>query len=446
MSSSITPYEFWYDSQQRRFLEQIVRAFSGFSYQTGMRDGEAPQTIMVPCRMALTNRMVSNIISNLSENTLNTVPMISVWQSGLRGRHEDLQNPAFIDHLQAFERTVVNGKYGTDKGNAYSIDRLMPLPFVMEVQVDVWTSNLDQKYQLAEQMLTAIYPQFQIQNSENVLDWTAVTICFVDDEVTWSSRTIPIGTESEIDIMTLRLRIPIWLTPPAKVKPIHRIEEIIANIGQEVVDPIYGPALGNVFQRIIVTPGEFCISVNGNSITLLADRGHDTLPDGSVPSWVNLFKLYGTFQAGVSEIRLYLTSDIEGPFVAGTLQLGNASNLLVWTLDADTLPANTLTAIDAVIDPLRTSPGVGLPAAATGTRYLLINDLGPSVAWGSLSASTNDIIEYDGTWNVAFDASALVNKQYVLNLYTNRQLYWNGAEWLLSIDTFYHPGLWRIAL
>jgi len=118
----------------------------------------------------------------------------------------------------------------------------------------------------------------------------------------------------------------------------------------------------------------------------------------------------------------------------------------VWTLDADTLPANTLTAIDAVIDPLRTAPGSGLPSAVTGTRYLLVNDLGPSVAWGSLTAQTNDIVEFNGTWSIAFDASAMVKKQYVLNLYTNRQLYWNGKEWLLSIDTFYHPGMWRVSL
>lgn len=443
---TITPYQFWYDSQQRRFLEQIVRAFSGFSYQTGMRDGAAPQTVMVPCRMALSSRVVANIISNLSENTLNTVPMITVWQTGLRGRHEDLQNPAFIDHLQAFERNIVDGRYGADKGNAYAVDRLMPLPFLMEVQVDIYTSNLEQKHMLAEQILVAMYPQFQIQNSDNVLDWTAVTICFMEDDIQWSSRTIPIGTENEIDIMTLRLRIPIWLSPPAKVKALHRIEEVIANVGQEVQDTD-GPLLGTLFQRVIVTPGDLCISVNGNSITLLAEHGHATLPDNSIPSWANLFKLYGTFSPGESELRLYLTSDIEGPFVAGTLQYGNAPNLMVWTLDVDTLPANTLQPVDAVIDPLRTSPGNGLPAASDGTRYLLINDIGPSVAWGNLTAFANDIIEYkSSSWQVVFDARNVVQQQYVLNLYTTRQLFWNAREWLLSIDTFYTPGYWRLAL
>ena len=107
---AIVPYEFFYDGQQERFLEQIVEAFSGFSYQTGMVNGQPPQTIMVPCRMSLTNSNVANIRSNLTENALNEVPQITVTQTGLRGRLADLQNTAFTDTLQVFERSIVNGK------------------------------------------------------------------------------------------------------------------------------------------------------------------------------------------------------------------------------------------------------------------------------------------------------------------------------------------------
>src|ERR1044072_7686854 len=100
----------------------------------------------------------------------------------------------------------------------------MPLPFEMDVQVDLWTSNLEQKMMLVEQMLVTCYPQFEIQNSDNALDWTAVTVCFVEDEMTFSSRTVPIGTTDEIDIFTMRLRLPFWLTPPAMIRRLTRIE------------------------------------------------------------------------------------------------------------------------------------------------------------------------------------------------------------------------------
>lgn len=446
---SITRYEFFYDGQQRRFLEQLVRAFSGFSYRTGMRDGQPPQTLLVPCHLAQTNRMVAHIEKNLSENTMNAVPMITVFQSGLRGRKADLQNPSFVDHLQVFERNITGTQYGPTLGNTYSVERLMPMPFEMDVQVDIWTSNLEQKYQIIEQVLVVIYPQFEIQNSDNALDWSAVTICFVEDDMTFSSRSVPIGTNDEIDILTIHLRIPFWLTPPAMVRRLGRIEQVVANVGAETVDYYGDPQIGQLFAQVIVTPGDCAIAVEGNLITLLAHKGHDTLPDGSLPSWRNLLNLYGTFRNGQSELRLMLTDDINGPYVAGPIQYGSAENIMIWTIDPNTLPANTLPAVDAVIDPLRTSPSSGLPAPSDGTRYLLVNDIGPCVAWGSLTAATNDIIMYNaalGSWMISFDSRVTMQVNYVLNQYTNRQLRWTGREWLLSIDSMYGPGFWRLSL
>ena len=315
---TITRYEFFYDGQQRRFLEQLVRAFSGFSYQTGMRNGQPPQTLLVPCHLAQTNRMVAHIEKNLSENTMNAVPMITVFQNGLRGRKADLQNPNYVDSLQVFERNVDGSKYGGDRGNAYSVDRLMPLPFEMDIQVDIWTSNLEQKYQLIEQILIVIYPQSEIQNSDNALDWSAFNICFGEDELTFSSRSVPIGANEEIDILTLRLRLPFWLTPPAMIHRLGRIEQVVANVGEETVDYYDDHQIGELFTRVIVTPGDCAIAVDGNVITLLANKGSDTLPDGSLPSWQNLLTQYGIFRDGVSALRLMLTDDIEGAFVSGT--------------------------------------------------------------------------------------------------------------------------------
>jgi len=445
----ITRYEYFYDGQQRRFLEQLVRAFSGFSYQTGMRAGQPPQTVLVPCHMAQTNRMVAQIQRNQSENALNTCPMITVFQIGLRGRRADLQNPNYIDSLQIFERDVKDNKYGSGRGNAYSVDRLMPLPFEMDVQVDLWTSNLDQKYQLIEQILIAIYPQFEIQNSDNALDWSAVTICFVEDELTFSSRTLPIGTSDEIEILSLKLRVPFWLSPPAMIRKLGRIEEVVANVGNQV-DDFYGiTQIGDRYEQVIVTPNNHAIAVDGNMITLLANKGHSTMPDGTLPSWRTLFTKHGIFRNGMSELHLMLSDDIEGPFVSGTLQYGATDNEAIWTIDPDTLPANTLPGIDAVIDPMRTSPGHELPPPAGGTRYLLIHDVGPCVKWGNLTAYTNDIISYNSVlsaWQVVFDARTTVQSHYVLNRHTHRQLRWSGNEWLMSIDNYYNPGFWRITL
>ena len=130
--------------------------------------------------------------------------------------------------------------------------------------------------------------------------------------------------------MTMRLRVPIWLSPPAMIRQLTRIEQIVANVGQEVFDPFGEPQIGQLFAKVIVTPGDSVIAVDGNVVTLLANKGHTTLPDGSLPSWQNLLNLYGTFREGVSALRLMLTDDINGPFVSGTLQLGDSVNTLIW--------------------------------------------------------------------------------------------------------------------
>ncbi|RYD62554.1 MAG: hypothetical protein EOP83_14315, partial [Verrucomicrobiaceae bacterium] len=228
--------DWWYDRQMPRFLEQIVRAFSGFQYQSGQRvlpDGTvvAPQLKVVPCTMAMQDRMVGHILRNNSENTTMATPRITIAHTNLVGRRADLQHPGHVDTRQVTERDYdpLTGKYvvgaiDSRPSRSYTVERLMPRPFEMTINVDIWTSNLDQKYQLAEQILTIVYPDFAIQNSDTALDWSALTLMELTD-INWSSRSIPVGTESEIDVMTFTFRLPFWLTPPAKVMQQRIIEQ-----------------------------------------------------------------------------------------------------------------------------------------------------------------------------------------------------------------------------
>jgi hypothetical protein len=44
------------------------------------------------------------------------------------------------------------------------------------------------------------------------------------------SRTIPVNAENPIDIATLTFTLPMWITPPAKVKKLGVVERIIASV------------------------------------------------------------------------------------------------------------------------------------------------------------------------------------------------------------------------
>lgn len=443
--------DYWYDGTIRRYLEQIVRAFSGFSYMSGRRDGEEPQLRMVPCRMANADRMVANIMKNASENTVLAVPMIVVYQTGLSGTPQRIQNLNHVDSRQVAERAIdpVTGQYTAEQGRLYTVERLMPRPFEMSVNVDIWTSNLDQKHQLMEQILTVFYPDIAIQNSENPLDWGALTLLRLED-INWSSRSIPQGTDTDIDVATLSFRLPLWLSPPAKVTQQTRIETIIANIrdGDDIENPDNNPLVA----RSITTPGNHAVSVENGVVTLLGADGGETNLGGQVYDWASLIAQYGTLRPTISQIRLKTNPDLDDwdHDLVGTIQMdANHPNKLFWQIDPDTLPGNTLSPVEAVINPLSSWPGEGLPLPASGTRYLVVSDLGgPSQAWGTLQAKANDIIQYaNGQWSVAFHPTqGETTPQYLVNLYTGRQLRWNGWDWVLTIDGTYAPGYWRISL
>jgi hypothetical protein len=131
---------------------------------------------------------------------------------------------------------------------------------------------------------------------------------------------------------------------------------------------------------------------------------------------------------------------------------------MLFSIDVDTIPGNTLLPIDAIINPLLSGPGVGLPVAVYGQRYLLTEGTGnidnaanPS-GWQSsigqpLIANANDIIEYNGSkWNIAFNSQVIADLQYVTNITTNIQYRWDGAHWYKSYDGLYSAGKWNIVL
>ena len=86
----------------------------------------------------------------------------------------------------------------------------------------------------------------------------------MQDQITWSSRSIPIGTENPIDVLTMIFRFPIWINPPAQVNKQNIIENIIISVveghkeSQEQVDWSEYEFLS----RQVVTPGNYSIQLS----------------------------------------------------------------------------------------------------------------------------------------------------------------------------------------
>lgn len=402
--------------------------------------------------MAIRNRQAAIIRQNASENTMLSVPMITIDMTNFEPDRERLQNPNHVDTVKVTERyrDPVTGEYGSQKGNSISVERLMPRPFTMTMQVDIWTSTLDQKHQLLEQIDTMMFPSFDIQNSDNPLDWSALTTATFESQQ-WTSISIPVGAEDEIDVATLTFKLPIWLNPPALMTKNVVIEQINTNISQITLDEQGNPQGGDPMMTVVTTPENHSVMVKRGLVTLLGGKGSETDQSGNPYSWEALIAQYGG-QFHPAETTLALRSSLEDDAeIIGTLQATSESNVLMWQPDPRTLPQNTLLGVNAIINPLYSHPQDGnLPSAQEGQRYLLKGDMaGPSLAWGSISARDGSIIKYhNNEWVVDFDSSTPHGIEYVLNEMTGSQLKWDTdlSEWVMAIDGVYQAGYWKLGL
>ena len=458
--------QFFYDQQIRRFLLQFIRAFSNFQVEYGKdRDGNTT-LVTVPVKYGDATRMVSSIVRENSENKIIPTPMISCYVTGLEYNAERRQDPTFIDkkHIRMRKFDPNTNEYNTQQGNAFTVERVMPVPYTLQLNVDVWTSNTNQKLQLLEQLLVLFNPALEIQSTDNYLDWTSLSYIELAN-TQWSSRTVPVGVDEQIDIATLSFTVPIWLTAPAKVKKLGVINKIVASIYDDQGGIAEGVIDGQILlgERQKFTPMNFGIILLGNTVQIL-DRNEtstnkvDYNPLNDPPtkvgtddvSWAALINQYGELQSGISQLRLEQgTAEI-----VGTIAFHPSDpHKLLWTVDSDTVPTNDLPAVTKIINPLRSAPGAGLAAAAQGQRYLILNAIGDASntdgpdAWGSLVAGANDIVEYNGTdWQVAFDSSTDSGVHYMTNTNTQLQYKWTGTEWVKSYEGEYRAGDWSIVI
>ena len=392
--------DYWYDGQLRRYWMQFCRIFEGFQYESGVGAGGTKTLRTFPVSLAGKNRQVGHILRNGSENTMLSTPRITCEMIDIQQSSERRQTPNHVSTVNIFERAIdpATKRYTGELGKTYTVERFMAIPYDITMRVNIWTSNEQQKHQFMEQVLVLFNPSIDIQTGDNPIDWTSLTIVELES-VTWSNRELPIGTEDDIEIATLTFKMPIWLTPPAKIKRQNIIHQIITNIGEMNKNYVGDQAGGYNFSsndlhtRVIVTPGDHQVRVDVENIngqralvaTLLSQEGHTLIPEwqhlsqddiyyyqgsddkmhrrtpgevdaflhNKVYDWKPLLQRQGQYRQGVSQFRLKTTdnmddheSDIIGPFDFYNV----VENKIIWAPDFETMPTKTLETISGVLD------------------------------------------------------------------------------------------------
>jgi len=455
---------FFYDNQVRRFLIQFGKIFSNWYVTKGKDPAGNEILVRVPIMYGDSSRQAATIIANNSASNLPSAPLITYYITGLEYDQKRTQDPTFIDKIQVRQRSynAETQSYETVQGQAFTVERLMPVPYTLRMSVDLWTTNYNQKLQIIEQLGTLFNPSLEIQSTDNFIDWTSLSVVY-QDGITFTSRSIPQGSGNPIDILSWKFYMPIWISNAAKLKKMGVIEKIIASIfsGKALDDIQNDDLLLGTRQKI--TPYGYKLLLIGNSLQLLpanqdfypSNEDLDLPPNPNTSLyWSSLLNVYGTIRPGISQIWLqnpFMDTEIVGTIVPDPVD----DRLLIYDIDPDTLPQNTLDPVDSVINPLVTGPNVGLPPAENGMRYLIVDNIGhegdTTIAWGNVVAFANDIIEYDsdtGEWFVSFDSAQATTVEYVTNLTTSIQYRYVNTEdaWMKSWEGWYDQGDYSIVI
>lgn len=452
---------YFYDRQIRRFLLQFIRLMSNFQVETGLNSAGATALIRVPVIYGDPSRQAAQILANNTETNLSTTPVMAAFITDLKYDRARVQEPNFVSKLNIRERKPDpdTGLLTHTQGNMFTVERLMPVPYKLNLKLDIWTSNTEQKLQILEQILALYNPAIELQHTDNYVDWSSLSYVELTD-VVWSSRTVPTGTENPNDVATLSFELPVWISAPVKVKKLGVVEKIIASIyetNEEMENAIIAGKLLNG-NRQYITPLKYSVLLLNGLAQLVLPQESWTADDVAVTlnndavgpqNWNIIIGLLGDLRNGISQLRLSFedgTPDIVG-YVTRMSTVD--PSVLLFNVDIDTIPVNTLLPIDAIINPQKSIPGGKLSAAASGQRYLLLNNINEVAAWGlNFIANANDIIEYNGTnWTVSFSASDSTDAvQYVTNLNTGVQYKWDETAWIKSYEGEYPSGRWHLVL
>jgi len=394
----------------------------------------------VPVMYGDIDRQVANILKDNSENKVNGPPRIAIYVSDLEMEKDRLADPTFVGKIHLRERSIENGEYTSSQGGNFTVERLMPTPYKLGVKADIWAGSTEQKLQILEQILMLFNPSLDIQTTDNYIDWTSLSVVYLDD-VQFSSKTIPIGQDSPIDIATLTFSMPIWISPPSKVKKLGVVNKIVMSMFTNIGTPAPGyidglgldPGQGSVDlydeipSPIRIELIDYNIIVYGGKAKVFSptEAGHsnDDITKTEVVSlfpvdWFKIFsKLPNTYSPGESKIFLKQPSGLE---VVGTIVIDPIdSTLLNINWDQDTYPSNTNIdspnrsnspgTFDAIIDPQTKGPNSGLPTPNIGTRYLIINNIGGGIRETLIADNTSNRIDTNIDFVQVRDVEVYVN-------------------------------------
>lgn len=212
---------YFYNHQITTYILQFMAIFQGLQVMVGKTDERDEALISVPVHYAQHDRVVAAIIAGNTTNTPLRLPVMTAYMTGL--------SPDAAPHGLGLERrnsyVPIGGLVPDD---ITVVTQRKPVKCELEIDLRIYTSNIDQHFQLIEQIFPLFNPQLTIQTSDGVLDWTRLTSV---ERVSSSFNPYDeLGQRRQVQQSTHSFKMPIYIDTPAQV---HKefVEKIFLRVG-----------------------------------------------------------------------------------------------------------------------------------------------------------------------------------------------------------------------
>lgn len=228
----VEPKPFFYDAQIARVLIQVgAKVFGGYQVVSGYQiDGKVRFT-RVPVVFSGWSRVTQQMFGGISDNTIMKMPIMSYAINSLQRKESELRDPRHIQqHVIRTRKKDPDGNLLINQpGELVVVERYMPVPYEMDIELSIWASNYDQLNQIVEQLCSQFNPDLELAISDSPSDWTSPTRILHNgavsyDEITPAERPDPAIIARLSFIVTTRLSLPV------RVYDATLIHEIDVNI------------------------------------------------------------------------------------------------------------------------------------------------------------------------------------------------------------------------
>jgi hypothetical protein len=213
---------YYYDEQIQRYIMQFMAIFTEMSIRTGKGgDGEIT-SIRVPVHYGSRDRVTASILNDNTQNNPVRLPVMSCYMNGLS------MAPDRYKGVGVIRTTSYVPRGGLIPNDITVVHQYMPVPYMTNLSLSIYTSNMSSHFQILEQILVLFDPSLQIQTSDGVFDWAKITTVELKD-ITFEEN-YPAGADRRMIVTTLSFEMPVYIAAPVRLKK-DIVQDIYMRIG-----------------------------------------------------------------------------------------------------------------------------------------------------------------------------------------------------------------------